>query len=78
MADIVTTSISWPRELLEELDREAEAARRNRSNLVQLIVEDWLERRKIEARLREADSGDATFIPHGELDAWMKNRRTQG
>ena len=78
MADIVTTSTSWPRELLEELDRVAAAERRPRSTLLHIIVEDWLERRKVEERLADAESGSATFISHAELDQWMKNRQTSG
>ena len=75
---VKTFNVSFPPELLEQLDREAEAERRNRSNLLQVIVEDWLERRTIEQRLREAESGNATFVPHAELDQWMTERRTRG
>jgi metal-responsive CopG/Arc/MetJ family transcriptional regulator len=73
-----TFNVSFPSELTEELEQAMREEGRGRSNLLQLITRDWLERRKIERRLAEVDNGTAEFVPHAEVDQWMIERRKRG
>ena len=81
MAKAVTTSISWPPDLLAAIDEEAAVERRDRSNLVQVVMEEYVaarrkERELIEGRLTRAKQTDARFLTQGpELDAWLQQQR---
>lgn len=45
--EYITTGIRLPKELVERLDMLAEKERRNRSNLLRVIIEDYLNRAKL-------------------------------
>jgi predicted transcriptional regulator len=68
-------------DLVERLDRSGGALDCDRSWLLRRAVIRYLESeeaRIIEQRLTDVQGDTATLIPHDELDAWMKNRRTNG
>jgi predicted transcriptional regulator len=76
-------SVSVPPEVQEKLDALAESLDRSRNWVVNQAIEQYLElyewqREKIQARLDQANSGEATWIPHDEvfdrLEAKIKER----
>jgi predicted transcriptional regulator len=72
MAQTDSLHIRVPQELREEIDRIAASLDRSRNYIVTEALEQYLDVQRwqvelIQERLAEAESGNATFIPHEEV-----------